>query len=231
MKAILFAAGRGERMRPLTDTIPKPLLIARGKPLIVWHIEALQKAGVTELVINTAHLGTKLVESLGNGKQFGVQIEYSREELSSIGGALETAGGIAYALPLLGTDPFVAVSADVFCDFNYVSLVARAKTLTPFSALAHCVLVANPVHHPEGDFHLQTDGRMKDKTPAEISHTFSGIAAYHPKLFEEISRPSVAKLAPLLRQAMTEQRVTGEIFTGQWQDIGTPERLALLNIY
>jgi N-acetyl-alpha-D-muramate 1-phosphate uridylyltransferase len=228
MKAILFAAGRGERMRPLTDDTPKPLLLAGGKPLIVWHIEKLVAAGVRSIIINTAHLGQKIVEHIGNGKQFGADIQYSREELSSIGSALETAGGIRYALHLIGEAPFIAVSADVFTDFNYKALTNRTKKLKP--GQAHTVLVPNADHHPLGDFsYSSATGLVKDKTDEATNYTFSGIAAYHPSLFAQLPNPSISKLAPLLRQAMLSDKVTGELFEGLWMDIGTPSRLEELN--
>jgi N-acetyl-alpha-D-muramate 1-phosphate uridylyltransferase len=228
MKAILFAAGRGERMRPLTDHTPKPLLIAAGKPLIVWHIEKLVSAGVNSIVINTAHLGQKIADALGDGNQFGANISYSREELSPLGGALETAGGIRYALPLLGSEPFLAVSADVYTAFHYQPLVSIARKMTV--GQAYTVLVPNPSHHPEGDFSFDsTTQQVTDKSNASESFTFSGIAAYHPSLFANLPNPSISKLAPLLRQAMTHHNVHGEIFNGAWFDIGTPERLMEIN--
>jgi N-acetyl-alpha-D-muramate 1-phosphate uridylyltransferase len=231
--AMLFAAGRGERMRPLTDVTPKPLLKVGGKALIVWHIERLKAAGVQYFVINTAHLGQKIVDTLGNGNNLGVHIQYSREELSAAKGALETAGGIAFALPLLKSAPFIAVSADIYCDYDYSRLVQAAQTLT--TNQAYCVLVNNPEHHPEGDFGFDpVSGKIDDKSPGKQSYTFSGMAAYHPSLFASLPTPVAAKLAPLLRQSMASQRtgeypVRGEIFGGQWIDVGTPERLAELD--
>jgi N-acetyl-alpha-D-muramate 1-phosphate uridylyltransferase len=231
--AMLFAAGRGERMRPLTDVLPKPLLTVGGKALIVWHIERLKAAGVQHFVINTAHLGQKLVDTLGNGDLFDVHISYSREELSSAKGALETAGGIAFALPLLKAAPFIAVSADIYCDYDYSRLVLAAQTLT--HSQAYCVLVKNPTHHTEGDFSFDPNtGKIEDKTAGRQSYTFSGMAAYHPSLFAGLPTPVPAKLAPLLRQSMANQRegeypVRGEIFDGQWIDVGTPERLSELD--
>lgn len=228
MKAMLFAAGRGERMRPLTDHTPKPLLLAGGKPLIVWHIEKLVAAGVRSIIINTAHLGQKIVEHIGNGKQFGADVQYSREELSSIGSALETAGGIRYALHLIGEAPFIAVSADVFTDFDYKALSDRTKKLKP--GQAHTVLVPNAAHHPLGDFSYSlATGMVNDKTDQTTNYTFSGIAAFHPSLFAHLPNPGVSKLAPLLRQAMLSNKVSGELFEGLWLDIGTPSRLDELN--
>jgi N-acetyl-alpha-D-muramate 1-phosphate uridylyltransferase len=228
MKAILFAAGKGQRMRPLTDHTPKPLLLAGSKPLIVWHIEKLVAAGVSNIVINTAHLGQKIVAQLGDGQQFGAEISYSREELSSIGAALETAGGIRYALPLLDDDAFIAISADIFTDFDYGPLIKIAKTLS--AGQAYTVLVPNPEHHPLGDFSIDEPSKeVADRTDNMPSFTFSGIAAYHPSLFKDLPNPSVSKLAPLLREAMLKKKVHGEVFSGLWFDIGTPARLEELN--
>jgi N-acetyl-alpha-D-muramate 1-phosphate uridylyltransferase len=228
MKAILFAAGRGERMRPLTDHTPKPLLLVGGKPLIVWHIEKLVAAGIRFIVINTAHLGARLVSELGDGTQFGANLHYSREELSSVGTALETAGGIRYALPLLGSDPFIAISADIFTDFDYEPLASTAKNLG--QGAAYTVLVPNPEHHPFGDFSMhKTTNAVADKSDGQPSQTFSGIAAYHPSLFRDLLNPGVSKLAPLLRQAMLRGDVHGELFNGLWFDVGTPARLDELN--
>lgn len=221
---MLLAAGRGERMRPLTDHCPKPLLQAGGKPLIVWHIERLARAGLRDLVINHAHLGHQLVEALGNGSSLGVSITWSAEPP----GALETAGGIAKALPLLGDEPFLVINGDIFCDWD----VARAATIaaTLGDTQAHLVLVPNPPQHPEGDFVL-TDTRVSDKSspPAAPCYTFSGIGIYQPALFAAVPPDTPAKLAPLLRTAMAVGRVMGELHRGEWQDIGTPERLAQLD--
>lgn len=216
MKAMILAAGRGERMRPLTDHTPKPLLQAGGKPLIAWHIEKLAKAGFKEIVINHAHLGAQIEAALGDGQQFGVKIQYSPEKE-----ALETAGGIANALPLLGKQPFLVVNGDIFCDYDF----ANIKPLSP-NLLAWLVLVNNPAHHTTGDFALhgkEVHAEGDDKL------TFSGIGVYHPQLFASIERGGKAKLAPLLRQAMTTQQVGGEHYQGRWLDIGTPERLAELD--
>jgi MurNAc alpha-1-phosphate uridylyltransferase len=224
MKTMILAAGRGERMRPLTDSTPKPLLMAGGKPLIVWHIERLARAGLHEVVINHAHLGAQIEAALGDGSQWGLSIRYSPEPE----GALETAGGIANALPLLGYDqPFLVINGDIHCDWD----VARAvNALTP-NNLAHLVLVPNPPHHPAGDFSLS--GReVRDgieASPKAQIHTFSGIGIYRPQVFAEIPRGQPAKLAPLLRAAMAEHRVSGELHPGVWVDVGTPQRLAELN--
>ncbi|MGU5713919.1 N-acetylmuramate alpha-1-phosphate uridylyltransferase MurU [Aeromonas taiwanensis] len=214
MKAMILAAGRGERMRPLTDSLPKPLLAAGGKPLIVHHIEKLKHAGISELVINHAWLGHKLVEALGDGSAFGVSIHWSAEE-----SALETAGGIVQALPLLGSDPFLVINGDTWIDADYATLVRQPLG----SDLAHLWLVPNPPQHPNGDFSLQA-GRVQD-APAL---TFSGVGLYHPAAFADL--PSGArKLAPLLRDWMAQGRVGGSLLAGEWRDIGTVERLRALD--
>jgi len=215
MRAMILAAGRGERMRPLTDHTPKPLLQAGGKPLIVWHIERLARAGFTELVINHAHLGQQIEAALGDGSQWRVHIRYSAE-----GTALETAGGIANALPLLGEQPFLVVNGDVFTDIDYASLAL------PEGKLAHLVMVDNPPQHAAGDFGLK-DGLVLES--AEHRLTFSGIGVYHPALFANVQLGQAAKLAPLLKAAMQQQRVTGQHHHGLWHDIGTPERLEQLD--
>ncbi len=216
---MILAAGRGERMRPLTDTIPKALLVVGGKPLIVWHIEKLAAAGFTHIVINHAHLGAMIEDALGDGTRFGVDIVYSREAE-----ALETAGGIAHALPLLGDAPFAAVNADVFSDYDYAHLAGAVSRLTQQNLLAHLVLVANPEHHAAGDFALR-----QERVALDGAHlTFSGIAAYRPAMFNAIVRGARAKLAPLLRRQIAAQHVSGEYHAGLWRDIGTPARLAQL---
>lgn len=216
MKAMILAAGRGERMRPLTDSTPKPLLEVGGKPLIVWHIEKLARAGFTELVINHAHLGGQIVAALGDGSRFGVSIRYSPEIE-----ALETAGGIANAMPLLGTDPFLVVNGDIFCDYDFSNL---PRELGEFSAWL--VLVDNPEHHPEGDFLLE-QGKVLGE--GECKLTFSGIGIYRPELFAAIARGAKARLAPILREQMAVGRVGGEHHQGLWLDIGTPQRLQELD--
>jgi MurNAc alpha-1-phosphate uridylyltransferase len=220
LKAIILAAGRGERMRPLTDTIPKPLLAVGGKPLIVWHIEKLAAAGFTHIVINHAHLGAQIEDALGAGARFGIAIAYSRE-----GAALGTAGGIANALPLLGGAPFAAVNADVFSDYDYAQLAHAVGRLAQPGAVAHLVLVDNPGHHPAGDFALRDGAVALDGARL----TFSGIAAYRSELFAGIARGATAQLAPLLREQIAVQRVSGEHYRSRWRDIGTRERLAELN--
>ena len=226
MKAMILAAGRGERMRPLTDHTPKPLLPVGGKPLIVWHLERLAAAGLREVVINHAHLGAQLEATLGDGSRWGVSIRYSAEPE----GALETAGGIANALPLLGTDdPFLVINGDIHCDWD----VARAAHALTAKILAHLVLVPNPPQHPRGDFSLQ-DGRVGAGPAAGAGpdipvHTFSGIGVYRPQLFAGIRRGTTAKLAPLLHAAIQTQTVSGEFHSGHWTDVGTPQRLAELD--
>ncbi|HET6756702.1 MAG TPA: nucleotidyltransferase family protein [Burkholderiales bacterium] len=217
MKAMLLAAGRGERMRPLTDTTPKALLGVGGKPLIVWHLERLQRAGFSEIVINLAHLGDQIEAALQDGREFRVNIVYSRE-----GEALETAGGIVFALPLLGNQPFIVVNADIYCEFDFSRLRAHAV-----EEMAHLVLVDNPPHHPRGDFALLQNRVAVAGVPML---TFSGIGVYRPELFSGIARGTKAPLAPLLRRAMVEHRVTGERYSGIWRDVGTPERLKQLDM-
>ncbi len=215
MKAMILAAGRGERMRPLTDHTPKPLLVVGGKPLIVWHIERLAKAGFNEIVINHAHLGGQIESALKDGHTWGVNIQYS-PELS----ALETAGGIANALPLLGLDPFLVVNGDVFTEIDFASLVLNADDL------AHLVMVDNPPQHPQGDFALIEDRLLTD---GEHKLTYSGIGVYHPDLFLEVKRGEASKLAPLLKEAMNKSLVSGQHYQGLWHDVGTPERLNTLD--
>ena len=215
MKAMILAAGRGERMRPLTDRTPKPLLEAGGKSLIQYHIEALCAAGCHELVINHAHLGEQLVARLGDGAAFGVHIDYSAEPP----GALETGGGIRHALPLLGDEPFLVVNGDIWTDYPYRQLLQAP------AGLAHLVLIDNPPHNPEGDFQLN-DGRVAAEGAQRL--TFSGIGVYSPALFAD--QPDTAfPLAPLLRTAMSAGQVSGEHYRGQWMDIGSPQRLQQLD--
>ncbi len=218
---MLLAAGRGERMRPLSDHTPKPLLEVGGKPLIVWHIERLVHAGLSELVINHAHLGEQIVRALGNGKQLGACIEYSEEKI-----ALETAGGIANALPLLGNELFAVINTDIYCEYDFTQLHARAAQLKQNGDMSHLVLVNNPEQHPVGDFGLR-DGRINDESP---KLTFSGIGLYNPELFRHITPGSIAPLAPLLREQIALDKVSGEHYTGCWVDVGTPLRLQQLDI-
>ncbi len=221
MHAMILAAGRGERMRPLTDSCPKPLLVAGGKPLIVHHIEALARAGLRDIVINHAHLGHMIEAALGDGSAFGVRIRYSPEAV-----ALETAGGILNALHLLGEAPFLVINGDIHCDLDLATLVARAPTLAADGDRAHLVLVPNPPHHPEGDFHLD-GGRITPASAARL--TFSGIGVYHPALFADLAAGARAALGPLLRTAIAAGQVSGQRHDGDWLDVGTPERLAELD--
>jgi MurNAc alpha-1-phosphate uridylyltransferase len=204
-------------MRPISDTTPKALLAVRGKMLIVWLIEALRRAGIRDLVINHAHLGHMIEAALGDGHRFGVAIRFSAEAE-----ALETAGGIANALPLLGHAPFIAVNCDILCDFDFSRIAGQSLG----NNLAHLVLVANPPQHPEGDFSLTGADVGAGGAPRL---TFSGIGLYHPGLFDGVATGSKAQLAPLLRAAMTKHKVSGEVHHGEWHDVGTPERLAALN--
>ena len=214
---MILAAGRGERMRPLTDLVPKPLLLVRGKSLIEWHVERLAQAGFCDLVINHAHLGHKIEAALGNGERFGVSISYSPEA-----DALETAGGIANALKFLGEEPFLVVNADIFTDINYASLAGKLTS----RQLAWLVLVDNPLHHPSGDFALD---HAKVQEEGEHKLTYSGVGVYRPELFASVAQGSKARLAPLLRSAMATGRVGGEYHCGMWTDVGTPQRLEELN--
>jgi len=215
--AMILAAGRGERMRPLTDHTPKPLLKVAGKPLIIWHIERLLAAGIRRFVINHAHLGEQIEALLGDGTRYNASICYSAE---GQGQALETGGGIFKALPLLGEEPFLVVNGDIWCDMDFAKLQLADQDL------AHLVLVDNPPHNPAGDFHLTPKGRVLDQGLPRL--TFSGIGVYHPRLFGSCE-PGAFPLAPLLRHAMAEGKVSGVHHPGQWLDIGTPERLRQLN--
>jgi len=210
---MILAAGRGERMRPLTDHTPKPLLKVGGKPLIVWHLQRLVAAGFHEIVINHAHLGAQIESALGNGAEWGVSIQYSAEAK-----ALETAGGIAKALPLLGQQPFLVVNGDIYTDINFAGL----STDLPEGKLAHLVLIDNPPQHAQGDFAFDNN-----ELALEGNHmlTFSGVGVYHPRLFAGIPHGQAAKLAPLLRLAIAQGRASAEHHQGLWHDVGTPERL------
>ncbi|KXO86957.1 nucleotidyl transferase [Acinetobacter venetianus] len=220
MKAMILAAGMGNRMRPLTLHTPKPLLVVGGKPLIVWHIEKLQKIGVTEIVINTAWLGEKLTNTLGDGSQFGVTILWSHE-----GEGLETAGGIINALPLLGTDPFILVNGDVWTTMDFSTLL----DVDLGDKQAHLVLVDNPPQHTKGDFILANDlAYTFEQDQLGEALTYSGVAVLKPKMFvglENGKRP----LAPLLKQAMQQQQVSAEKMQAIWVDVGTPDRLEQLD--
>ncbi len=237
---MILAAGRGERMRPLTDHTPKPLLPVGGKPLLVWHVERLRAAGFSHLVINHAHLGQQIEGALGNGAAFGVSIEYSREV-----SALETAGGIATALPLIEEDVFPVVNGDIYCEYDFSRLAEPLARLAAGHDQAHLVLVDNPPHHPNGDFVLD-GGRVvasplmssAPTMPGTVSLadsalrfplTFSGIGVYHRALFDHTMAGEKAPLAPLLRQAIDAGRVSGEHYGGRWEDVGTPARLNALD--
>lgn len=220
MKAMILAAGRGERLRPLTDHTPKPLLPVAGQPLIVWHLRRLREAGIQQLVINCAWLAEVLQAYLGDGAAYDVTITWSHEEQ-----ALETAGGIIYALPLLGEEPFVLVNADIFANIDFHYLVNQAHQLTVTGRLAHLVMVDNPAHHPQGDFTLHEDGLL---TPGDAL-TYAGTGVYHPALFSAWAEPQAKRalpLRPVLSNAMHAHRITGVRHTGYWLDVGTPERLA-----
>ena len=218
---MVLAAGRGERMRPLTDTTPKPLLQVGAEPLIGWHLRRLAAAGVCQVVVNHAHLGAQIEARLGDGAAWGVQLAYSAEPR-----ALETAGGIATALPLLGNAPFLVVNGDVLTDIDFKAAFAAAEALQAGNLLAHLWLVDNPPHNSSGDFALQTDGKVASDTAAGHALTFSGMGVYQPALFRHTPRHQPAKLAPLLREAMNESRVSGSRHAGLWLDVGTVERLA-----
>lgn len=212
MKAMILAAGRGERLRPLTDVTPKPLLHYRGKPLIEYALQRLQLAAVEEVVINVAHLGRQIIEHCGDGSRWQLRITYSDEGEQ----ALETAGGIAKALPMLGTQPFLVVNADVVCDYDLTRLKRREVDY------AHLVMVKNPGHHQQGDFALTEDNLLAAE--GRQKYTYSGIGLFHPRLFDGIPAQPL-KLRPVLDAAITHQRVSGELHTGCWEDVGTVERL------
>jgi len=219
MKAMIFAAGLGSRMRPLTDHLPKPLLCVGGKPLIVWHLERLKRNGFSEIIINIAWRGNKIPEMLGSGEQFGVSIQYSDEQDE---GLLETGGGIIKALPLLGPEPFLALNGDIWCDYEFT-------TRSPLSGgdLGHLLLVDNPQHNVTGDFLLDA-GRVVDCKVSQEKLTYSGIAYFHPDLFKHCIYGKQS-LVPILRGAMGDGLISGEHHCGVWQDIGTPERLSELD--
>jgi len=213
MKAMILAAGRGERMRELTELTPKPLLKVSGKALIDYALENLARAGFSDIVVNLAYRGEQIRRHCGNGEPWGVSIRYSDEGAT----ALETAGGIKYALPLLGDQPFLVVNADVICDYP----LARLRDVALGDA--HLVMVANPPHHPGGDFGVEPGGLLSESGAER--YTFSGIGVYHPRLFDSVQCGSALKLRPLLSEAMRRRAVGGEVFGGLWLDIGTPERL------
>lgn len=216
---MILAAGRGERLRPLTDSLPKALVPAGGKPLIAWHLERLAAAGCAEAVINVSHLGEMIVDCLGDGARFGLRIAYSREPRP-----LETGGGIAQARMLLGEAQFLLVNADVYCEFDFSHLL-RARL---GAKLAHLVLVPNPAHRAGGDFTLDA-GSVGNGPGAR--YTYAGIALISPRLVAGISAGTAAPLAPLLRAAAGAGQIGGELFQGRWQDVGTAERLAQLQTF
>ena len=213
---MLLAAGRGERLRPLTERTPKALVEVGGKPLLGWHLERLAAAGCREAVINVSHLAQQIVDYVGDGARFGMAVAFSRETEP-----LETAGGIATALPLLGAAPFLLVNADIYCEVPFRPLLAHRLD----GMLAHLVLVANPLHRPKGDFSLAA-GRIGDD--ASPRYTYAGVAVMAPQLVARVKRGEKAPLAPLLYSAAREERLSGELFTGLWQDVGTAERHAEL---
>ena len=214
---MILAAGRGERMRPLTDNLPKPLLKVGGKMLIEYHLEKLNAAQITDVIINHAWLGEKIEQALGDGTKYGLNIHYSSEDE-----ALETAGGIINALPLLGREAFIVINGDIYCDYDISNLPAS------LSGLAYLVMVNNPLHNPEGDFLLTKSGVIEPAGEKKL--TFSGIGVYHPDLFKDYPGGKLA-LAPVLRKAMDQNKVKGEFYQGIWHDIGTPERLNELDLY
>ena len=227
MKALIFAAGKGERMRPLTEHTPKPLLDVGGERLIERHLRALARIGVDEVVINTSWLAEQFPATLGDGSRYGLKIRYSHEGAEP----LETGGGMLHALPLLGDAPFVAVNGDISCDLDFATLPQEPR------GLAHLVLVDNPEHHPNGDFALAADGRVD--ADAQPTLTFAGIGVYRPALlarwFDDVHdaegahlAPPRFKLAPVLKAAMRRRLIDGIHHRGAWTDVGTPERLAAL---
>lgn len=232
MRALIFAAGLGERMRPLTNHTPKPLLEVAGTPLIVRHLERLAASGVHYVVINTSHLAEQFPDTLGDGSRWGLRIRYAYEGETP----LETGGGMLHALPMIGDEPFLAINGDVYTDFDFASLPDAPE------GLAHLVLVSNPPHHPQGDFHLLENGRLQADSGNRPRLTFAGIGVYRPQCLHDWrqtigntpqanARPPRFKLAPLLRAAMARGQITGEHFTGTWSDVGTPERLASLQTH
>ena len=212
MKAMVLAAGRGERLRPLTDKTPKPLLEVRGKPLIVHHLERLRDAGITHIVINTSWLAEQIQFALGDGSTYGVSIQYSYEGPEP----LETGGGIFKALPLLGREPFMVVNGDIFTDFPFETLKHRLKA----DFLAHLVMVPNPQHHPKGDFHLSPVGHLRMEGEPKL--TYSGIGVYKAAFFKECRAGKFA-LLPLFQDAMRQEALSGEQYSGAWSDVGRPE--------
>lgn len=232
MKAIILAAGRGARMRPLTDHTPKPLMAVRGKPLIEWHIEALARAGVREIVVNTAWLEEQIVAALGGGARFGVTLRYSMEG-RDFGGALETAGGIATALPWLieqPGDPFWVVSGDIFAP-AFAFDPAAVERFAASDAEAHLWLVPNPPFHPRGDFGLSADGHglADGPGPDGLTWTYANFALMRASLVKQVAPGQAMALAPLLFDGMRRRRITAEVYRGAWENVGTPAQLEALN--
>lgn len=240
MNAMLLAAGRGERMRPLTDTTPKPMLLVNGRPLIAWHLDALQQAGFRHVVINVAHLGQQIIDFVGDGQSFGLNVRFSVEPE----GALETAGGIATAEPWRGVNgelidaPFLVINADVWTDWprRHAQDIRNADFQALRPPRCHLVLVTNPSHHPHGDFSLAPASENSARTPQAVTApraghtlTFSGVGVYDRRMFDDIQPHRRAALAPLLHHAIAEGLACGSHYTGVWMDIGTPERLNELN--
>ena len=221
-RALILAAGRGERLRPLTDALPKPLLTAGGRPLVEWQLERLVRAGFTDLVVNHAHLGALIEAALGDGRRFGARIRYSPESP-----ALETAGGIVKALPMLGDEPFVVVSGDIHTDFDYATLDARMESIArdPASHIAHLVLVDNPSWHPGGDMGL-AEGRITRGGPRL---TYGNVAVFHPLMFRDVAPGTSLKLFPWTYRFVDEGRVSGEHYRGPWDNVGTAAQLAALD--
>jgi MurNAc alpha-1-phosphate uridylyltransferase len=217
MRAMILAAGRGERLRPLTDTCPKPLMDAGGRPLIDWHLANLAQAGFREIVINVSHLGDHIEKTLGDGQARGLNIHYSPEPP----GALDTGGGIVQALPLLGVSPFLVINGDIWTDYPLQNL--RAIKCDH----AHLVLVPNPERNPGGDFALET---ARVSNAGEAMHTFSGLSVYHPRFFAQC-KPGRYSVVPLLRETIDHHLVTGELYGGHWYDAGTPDSLAALRAF
>ncbi|MDY7545151.1 nucleotidyltransferase family protein [Glaciimonas sp. Gout2] len=233
MKAMIFAAGRGERMRPLTDTTPKPLLKVRGRPLIVWHIVNLVRAGITDIIINHAHLGQLIEDTIGDGSKYGAKITYSAE-----GTALETAGAVAKARHLLGDAAFVAVSADIYCPYFNFEQVKTTLEDNDLWGVPHPIetrdvawlyLVKNPAHHPEGDFVVNSFSVSNKGNEGEPRFTYSGIGVFRPMMFDSIAAGEFGKLAPILRQYADLNQIGGEVYRGDWTDVGTIARLEQLN--
>ena len=220
MKVMILAAGRGERMGNLTQNCPKPLLKVKGRCLIDWHLIKLYDAGFKDVVINVAYLSKEIIEFVGDGSKWGLNISISEEEQ-----ALETAGGIKKAIKYLGDEPFAVINADIFSDYNYKNLKNRSLQS---KSMGHLVLVNNPEHNPKGDFGIMDDGILTMNSERPL--TFSGIAIYDPKFFSELAEGNKIKLAPILEIAINKKCIQGELFDGLWSDVGTPERLNMINL-